>query len=146
MTYGPEYSFPKTRGDYKGNKIQEMIINPTYLYNINRPLRFAGHIKSQSKLLKRWINGFIVLENGVLSWYKNETLTELKREFLLKDITISYHSDDSTIPPTCVRINASSVPTNNTLEERNFFIKFEENISSSTWISSLQSHQEWANR
>ncbi len=149
--FGPDFTFPKTRGNYKGGKVQPVIIDSSYLYSIDRPLKYVGWIKSQSKLLKTWKSGYCVLENGKLCWYRDENLTQLKRTFSLKDVTIAYNSDQPSIPLTCARITLPSgrgQPGGQNVDEedRIFLMKFEEKIARSTWLSYLRSHQEWANR
>lgn len=141
-TFGPDYSFPKTRGNYKG-KIHPLMIDTNVLYPIDRPIRYIGWIKSRGQKFRIWKRGFCVLENGYLMWYRDEAMTILKREFFLKDVVIDFSTDDPAVPNTCARLTVSHSETHQT---RRYLLKFQEKISRFTWLSYLRAHEEWAHR
>jgi hypothetical protein len=143
-SFGPDFSFPKTRGDYKGGKVQTMKVDLTLLYPMDRPLRYAGWIKSRRKVFGGWQSGFCVLENGSLLWYRDEAQTSLKRQFSLAETTLAFHLDDpSTISPTCVCVSATA-PGPGRDDGRKFILKFQEKASRGSWLSYLRAHEEWA--
>jgi hypothetical protein len=151
--FGPEFSFPKTRGHYKGSggggsgqgpHVHRMKIDLDLLYPMDRPIRYLGWVKSRSRSLGIWRKGFCLLENGKLLWYRDERMSVLKREILLKDIVIDYHSDDpAEVSETSARLTVRSEDPQQT---RRFMMKFNEKISRSTWLSYLRAHEEWAHR
>jgi hypothetical protein len=125
--------------------MQARMIDAELLYPIDRPLRYVGWIKSRGKVLGGWRSGYCVVENGSVLWYRDEAQTSLKRQFSLKECTVTFHADDPSIPLTCVCLSSPPGQRQGD-EERRFILKYHEKGSRGTWLSYLRAHIEWAHR